>query len=199
MINFSKTTFIKTVVDVHQRPSFPLPEVIFIGRSNVGKSSLINALTLQKGLAKVSTKPGKTRYLNYFNVDNAFYLVDAPGFGFTLKGKRELAQFAVMMESYFQEAKPTLALYLIDSRRRILEEDVSFIQTLNQSMNVLLVFTKTDKLNQSEKAHLLHHVQTLGISREQSVFSSINQAKTILLLRRLIEDHLSLKTKQNPL
>ncbi len=197
MIQFQNTTFVKTVVEVSQRPSFPLPEVIFIGRSNVGKSSLINALTQTKNLAKVSTKPGKTRYLNYFNVDNTFYLVDAPGFGFTLKGKQELAQFAVMMEGYFQIAKPSLGLYLIDGRRGLKEEDIGFIHTLNQSMNILVVFTKMDKLNQSEKATLLKHIKAIGLSEKQAVFTSIDHAKSIQILRHTLQDFLSLKSSPN--
>ncbi len=197
MIQFQNTTFVKTVVDVSQRPSFPLPEVIFIGRSNVGKSSLINALTQTKNLAKVSTKPGKTRYLNYFNVDDTFYLVDAPGFGFTLKGKQELAQFAVMMEGYFQIAKPSLGLYLIDGRRGLKEEDIGFIHTLNQSMNILVVFTKMDKLNQSEKASLLKHIKAIGLSEKQAVFTAVDHAKSIQILRHTLQDFLSLKSSPN--
>lgn len=194
MIDFKKTTFIKTVVDVNQRPSFPLPEVIFIGRSNVGKSSLINALTQQKGLAKVSTKPGKTRYLNYFNVHDTFYLVDAPGFGYTLRGKQELDQFAEIMETYFQAAKPRLGLYLIDSRRVLTEEDAHFIRHLNATMNVILIFTKVDKLNQSEKAQLKKHVTALGVDEDHYDVISIQDARSIIRLRHRIESMISLKS-----
>jgi GTP-binding protein len=193
VIDFRKTTFIKTVVEVTQRPSFLLPEVIFIGRSNVGKSSLINALTQIKGLAKVSTKPGKTRYLNYFNVDDTFYLVDAPGFGYTQRGKQELEQFAGIMDTYFQTAQPTLALYLIDGRRVLTEEDSRFITHLNQSMNIVIVFTKVDKLNQSEKAHLRNHIRQLGLQDDQCALVSIHEAKAMQRFRNQLDAMISLK------
>ena len=100
MIDFSRVQFIKSAPTIKQRPGEVLPELVFIGRSNVGKSSLINALTNQK-IAKVSSKPGKTILLNYFNVDYKFYLVEAPDYGYTASGTRHLDNVATMMESYF--------------------------------------------------------------------------------------------------
>jgi GTP-binding protein len=199
VIDFKKTTFIKTVVEVTQRPSFLLPEVIFIGRSNVGKSSLINAITQSKGLAKVSTKPGKTRYLNYFNVDDNFYLVDAPGFGYTQRGKQELEQFSDIMETYFQTAEPRLALYLIDGRRVLTQEDSRFISHLNQTMNIIIVFTKVDKLNQSEKAHLRNHIRQLGLNDDQCALVSIHEPKSMQRFRSQLEAMISLKNERTPL
>ena len=83
MINFSKAKFIKSAQTYSQKPEKNLKEIVFVGKSNVGKSSLINALVKNKGLAKTSSKPGYTKLLNYFEIDEKFYLVDAPGYGFT--------------------------------------------------------------------------------------------------------------------
>jgi GTP-binding protein len=185
-MDFKKTTFIKTVVRLEDRPRFLLPEVIFIGRSNVGKSTLINALTSQKKLAKTSSTPGKTRYLNYYMVDHQFYLVDAPGFGYTAYGKQDLERFAELMQPYFVEAKPRLALYLMDSRRDVLESDIQWIRELNRQMNVLLVFTKIDVLNQKEQAALIKQLKTLGLSNEEFAFVSQENQRLVEKLRDLI-------------
>lgn len=188
-MDFKKTTFIKTVVRLEDRPRFYLPELILIGRSNVGKSSLINALTNQKKLAKTSSTPGKTRYLNYYMVDNTCYLVDAPGFGFTVYGKQEMQRFAALMEPYFVEAKPTLALYLIDSRREVLESDVNFIKDLNSRMNVLMVFTKIDVLNQKEQAALIKQLKVLGLSTKDFAFVSRSNARLLDQLKEQIRSY----------
>jgi GTP-binding protein len=185
-MDFKKTTFIKTVVRLEDRPRFLLPEVIFIGRSNVGKSTLINALTSQKKLAKTSSTPGKTRYLNYYMVDHQFSLVDAPGFGYTAYGKQDLERFAELMQPYFVEAKPRLALYLMDSRRDVLESDIQWIRELNRQMNVLLVFTKIDVLNQKEQAALIKQLKTLGLSNEEFAFVSQENQRLVEKLRDLI-------------
>jgi GTP-binding protein len=188
-MDFKKTTFIKTVVRLEDRPRFSLPELIFIGRSNVGKSSLINALTGQRKLAKTSSTPGKTRYLNYYMVDHACYLVDAPGFGFTAYGKQEMRRFSELMQPYFAEAKPRLALYLMDSRRDVLEADNQFIQDLNRLMNVLIVFTKIDVLNQKEQAALIKQLKTLGLESKDFAFVSRDNPRLLDQLREQIKTY----------
>lgn len=150
MINFSNVSFLTSVAHVNDRPT-DLKDVLFVGRSNVGKSSLINALVSRKSLAYTSSKPGHTKLLNYFNVDQKFYLVDAPGFGYIFKGPQDA--FSEMMETYFLKHKPHLVVFLFDARRIPKEEDISFFHFLKEkNINVLLVLTKSDKLNQKEKA-----------------------------------------------
>lgn len=188
-MDFLKTTFVKTVASLQDRPRLLLPEMILIGRSNVGKSSLINALTGQKHLAKTSATPGKTRYLNYYLVDQQAYLVDAPGFGYTSYGKQEMQRFGELMQPYFTEAKPRLALYLLDSRRDVLQTDVEFIQRLNAQMNVLLVFTKADQLNQKGRAALAKQLQTLGLSTQDYALVSKETPRLIAKLREQIQPY----------
>ncbi len=190
-MDFQKTTFVKTVVRVEDRPRFSLPEIILIGRSNVGKSSLINALTGQKKLAKTSATPGKSRRLNYYLVDHHLSLVDAPGFGYTQYGKQEMQRFAELMQPYFSEAKPKLGLYLMDSRREVLETDVVFIQELNRFMNVLIVFTKIDVLNQKEQAALLKQLKTLGLPTQDYAFVSRDNPRLIQKLKEQIQGYIS--------
>jgi GTP-binding protein len=187
-MNFQKTTFIKTVVDLKDRPKFVLPEIVFIGRSNVGKSSLINALTKQKKLAKTSATPGKTRYLNYYLVDQQVYFVDAPGFGYTAYGKKDLQRFSQLMQPYFTEAKPKLALYLMDSRRQILEADIGFIKDLNRLMNVLIIFTKIDLLNQKQQAALIKQLTALELLQKDYAFVSRDNPRLLDKLREQLHD-----------
>ena len=102
MINFRNSTFIKSTPSVKERPLDQFPEVLIVGKSNVGKSSLINALCQRKALAFTSSKPGHTRLLNYYNIDNAFYLVDAPGYGYAKVDKPTQKKFGLMIEDYLK-------------------------------------------------------------------------------------------------
>ena len=159
MINFRNVNFVKSAPSASQRPD-GLFDIMFVGRSNVGKSSLINALCSRKDLAFTSSKPGHTRLLNYYNVDDKFYLVDAPGYGYVSKGPKDA--FAEMMEGYFATSKPRLVIFLFDSRRTPQDDDVSFMKYLKeQNIPVLLVLTKADKLNQSEKAAIKKNIAPL--------------------------------------
>ena len=159
MIDFRNVSFIKSAPSASQRPD-GLFDIMFVGRSNVGKSSLINALCSRKDLAFTSSKPGHTRLLNYYNVDNKFYLVDAPGYGYVAKGPKDA--FSEMMEDYYATSKPRLVVFLFDSRRTPKDDDISFMKYLkNEEIAVLLVLTKADKLNQSEKAAIAKNIKPL--------------------------------------
>ena len=162
MINFLNATFIKSCPNRNEKPQAQKPEVLIVGRSNVGKSSLINALTQKKKLAFTSSKPGHTRLLNYYDIDNKFYLVDAPGYGYA-KGGIDLDRlFAEMMSSYFDNNTDLkLVLILLDARRE-LSEDISMVsirayilmsgllddsesETLRAVNNVLKAYKRTSK------------------------------------------------------
>jgi GTP-binding protein len=135
----------------------PLPEIAFAGRSNVGKSSLINHFFEQKKLAKTSATPGKTRLLNFFSVDEKFLLVDLPGYGYAKAPKEEIEKWSAAIENYIQH-RPTLKLILllIDSRRGFNSEDQALREwALHKQIPLIVILTKTDKLSTSEKAALL--------------------------------------------
>ena len=128
------------------------PEFAFIGRSNVGKSSLINMLTNQKSLAKVSATPGKTRLINHFLIDEQWYMVDLPGYGYARVSKNERKGFSEMITRYILEREQMVFLFLlVDSRLEPQKIDLEFIQFLGEnSVPFGIVFTKCDKLSQNK-------------------------------------------------
>ncbi len=162
MIDFHNAKYIISAPEYSLRPKDSLPEIVFIGKSNVGKSTLINLLTGQR-LAYSSKSAGKTKLLNYFLIDDRFYLVDSPGYGYTAYGSKEDGNFAKMMEGYFQNPKLKGAVLLVDSRRSLKEEERSIASYLESiSLPYLLVFTKSDKTTQKERAHLLSDASALS-------------------------------------
>jgi len=139
--------FIKSSSRVEECPPADRPEFAFIGRSNVGKSSLINLLTNHGKLAKVSSKPGKTQLINHFLIDNIWYLVDLPGYGWAKVSKSQKAEWKKMISRYLEERENlTLVFVLIDSRHDPQQIDLDFINTLGLAgLPLALVFTKADK------------------------------------------------------
>ena len=132
-------------------PTDGKPEFAFIGRSNVGKSSLINMLVNHKDMAKVSGTPGKTRQINYFVINSEWYLVDLPGYGFARASKKAKANYERMIEQYLLQRETLMcAMVLLDSRHELQEIDKEFINWLG-SMHIpfVLVFTKLDKLKEA--------------------------------------------------
>lgn len=192
MINFTNATFIKSCPTRKEKPQDLKPEVLIVGKSNVGKSSLINALCNKKKIAFTSSKPGHTRLLNYYNIDNSFYLVDAPGYGYA-KGGLDLDRlFANMMDSYFdnnQELK--LVLVLLDARRELSQDDqeiINFIKESGYPFN--LVITKMDKVNQKEKAALNKRLKESGFSLDHVFYTSSLDNEGLNILKKGIEKSL---------
>jgi ribosome biogenesis GTP-binding protein ysxC len=139
---------------VEKCPTTGLPEYAFIGRSNVGKSSLINMLTARKGLAMTSQKPGKTQLINHFIINDAWYLVDLPGYGYARLGKDSRDSLRRMIEDYVLERKELVLLFvLLDCRHDPQKIDLEFIQWLGkEGVPFALVFTKADKLSKGRLA-----------------------------------------------
>ncbi len=133
-------------------PKDDRPEFAFIGRSNVGKSSLINMLTNRKSLAKVSVTPGKTKLLNYFDIDSKWYLVDLPGYGYARVSKSERAAFEKMIHGYLKNRNSLMvAFVLIDSRHELQKADQEFLDWCGENqIPIAIVFTKIDKLKKSQ-------------------------------------------------
>jgi len=143
-----QSAFIGSFTKISQCPSDALPEYAFIGRSNVGKSSLINMITRRKKLAKVSHTPGKTKTLNYFRIDDAWYLVDLPGYGYAKVSKTDRKSWGKMIRSYLANRTTLSCVFvLIDSRVPPQKLDLEFISWLGESqIPFMLIFTKVDKL-----------------------------------------------------
>ena len=144
--------FITSSSKIVQCPGPGLPEFAFIGRSNVGKSSLINMLTGRKSLAKVSGKPGKTQLINHFLINNAWYLVDLPGYGWAKVAKSEKQKWGVMIHDYILERETLTCLFvLVDSRLEPQAIDVEFINWLGEKgVPFVIVFTKADKQSKNK-------------------------------------------------
>lgn len=146
--------FVISNTDYRKCPETHLPEYAFIGRSNVGKSSLINMLTNRKDLAKTSSKPGKTLLINHFFIDNTWYLVDLPGYGYATASKSMRDKLKKIIDSYilFREQLTNLFV-LIDSRHEPQKIDLEFMQWLGESnVPFAIIFTKKDKLSKSKFA-----------------------------------------------
>lgn len=139
--------FLMSNTRVEQCPAPDKPEYAFIGRSNVGKSSLINMLTEHKGLAKTSASPGKTQLINHFLINDNWYLVDLPGYGYAKVSKGSRDDWRKMISYYFQKRENlTCVFVLIDSRHEPLKTDIDFINNLGKlGVPFVLTFTKADK------------------------------------------------------
>lgn len=186
MINFNRTKFIKSAYNLEDH-LYDYQQILFIGKSNVGKSSLINAITNQNKLAYVSKTPGMTKLVNYYLVDEKFYLVDVPGFGYR-KISRSDDKFVELMDNYLLK-NPCLkyVFYLIDSRRGIdedAEEVISYIASLNYPLYI--IFTKADKLNQSEKAKIRNNIASYNI-KEYQFFSNVDEKLINDLQKKIVE------------
>lgn len=143
-----KAEFVMSNSDVSKCPTEGLPEYAFIGRSNVGKSSLINMLTNHKGLAKTSGRPGKTQLINHFKVNNQWFLVDLPGYGYARVSKTTKRVFQKFITQYFEKRKQLIcAFVLVDIRHEPQPIDLEFMQWLGENtIPFAIVFTKADKL-----------------------------------------------------
>ena len=144
--------FMLSVVNLDGLPPADRPEICFAGRSNVGKSSLINALTNRKGLARASNTPGRTRELNYFNVDDRLNLVDLPGYGYARAPKAQISNWTKLTRSFLRgRAGLRRVFLLIDSRHGIKPSDIELMEMLDDAaVTYQLVLTKTDKIKRAE-------------------------------------------------
>lgn len=174
MIKIKDAQFIRSIVRLSDRPEPALPEFAFAGRSNVGKSSLINSLMNRKNYAKVSKQPGKTRTINYFRINSQFYLVDLPGYGFARVPGKEKENWRKMIEEYLLNSPDLVALFvLIDSVVGPQKNDIQLVEWLKyHRIPFQIVATKTDKLSRSKLAlHLRQLREKLQLPQEQIVIS----------------------------
>lgn len=150
-MKINSANFIISNTDVERCPKDDIPEYAFIGRSNVGKSSLINALTNHKKLAKTSGKPGKTQLINHFKINDLWFLVDLPGYGYAQVSKTKRKTFQSFIKDYFLKREQLVCSFvLVDSRHLPQKIDLEFMQFLGENgIPFAIIFTKADKLGSS--------------------------------------------------
>ena len=152
LMEIKQAEFVSSEADVRKCPTDGKPEFAFIGRSNVGKSSLLNMLTNRKNLAKTSNKPGKTQTINHFIINDQWYLVDLPGYGYASVSKEKRAGFGKIIEDYVLKRDDLHCLFiLLDTRLEPQKIDLEFIQWVGEKeIPLCLVFTKADKLTKNQ-------------------------------------------------
>lgn len=162
-MHIKTATFVVSNQDVSKCPENSFPEYAFIGRSNVGKSSLINMLTNQKKLAKTSGRPGKTQLINHFLINEQWYLVDLPGYGYARVSKSSKKTFQKFITSYFRQRKQLVSAFvLIDIRHEPQQIDLNFMQWLGeQQIPFSIIFTKSDKLKPKAIERNIVHYQSI--------------------------------------
>lgn len=174
---FKEQKFVKSVYSIDDLPKLRLPEIVLCGRSNVGKSSFINSLFNRKDLAKISSTPGKTRSINYYDIDNKFYIVDLPGYGYAKVSLSERKNWAKLIDEFFTKSGYiNLVIHIIDSRHKPTELDIQ-LNTLMKQLNLPYIFllNKSDKLKQSEFKIALKNLAELfpeAIYNENTFFYS---------------------------
>lgn len=202
-IQYRNTTFWGVASDLKSCPPSDRPEIVFSGKSNVGKSSLINALADNRKLARVSATPGKTRLVVYFNVDNKMYFADLPGYGYAKAAKDVKEKFNKLCDDYFVSGRKfSLVLHLIDIRHDPSKDDVRMLEYMNQSgIPYFLVFTKCDKLSKAQIRKQLTEFSKILDFHEDARIYAVSADKKIGLddLRAGIEEYLKdeLESKEN--
>ena len=178
--------FIGSAVKEHQFPKDNLPQIVFSGRSNVGKSSFINAILNRKNIARVSQTPGKTRLVNFFLINDMMYFVDIPGYGYANVSKKMILEFQEMIEAYLQSEQIKITVLLLDIRR-VPNDDDQLMYEYFKSMdrNVLIVLTKADKLSNNQRFNQEKKIkQALSARPEDEIimFSSVTMENKDLIL-----------------
>ena len=172
-INYAN--FVTSSSDVSQCPNSDKPEYAFIGRSNVGKSSLINMLTGRRKLAKISSTPGKTMLINHFIINEQWYLVDLPGYGFTKTSKKAREKIEALIEWYFNDSeyKPTSVVLIVDANIGPTESDKDMLAYLESSKrNIIVLANKVDKIKQKDYTKRMNAVKDFAGENKVIPFSS---------------------------
>jgi len=191
MSKITSAEYITSVVSLRHLPASKLPEIAFAGRSNVGKSSLINALLGRRRLAQISSTPGKTRMLNFFLVNEAFFFVDLPGYGYAKVAKKIRDRWSSLVEPYIRQRETLMGVvHLVDCRREPTGADEQLSLWLDfHHVPTLLVLTKADKLSRSRAAMALDGARkNLGRKENQCVLFSAKTSQGKVAIWRWITD-----------
>ncbi|MBR1925396.1 MAG: YihA family ribosome biogenesis GTP-binding protein [Clostridia bacterium] len=186
--------FLTSIIDKNKLEQLSLPQFAFVGRSNVGKSSLLNALSKRKSLAKTSSTPGRTRLINIFEINNSFYFVDLPGYGFAKASKTEQASWQGLIEDYLTNSQNLkLVFVLIDSRHSPTEKDIQMLKFLYAyQIPFKIIATKIDKLTKTELQKNKKLISSeLGVGVDDIIFVSSEKKQNISQILDLIEEFLN--------
>ena len=172
------TEFLVGAVSAKQYPKEDLPEFAFVGRSNVGKSSLIKSLLNRKKLVRISSSPGKTREINFFNINETMMFADLPGYGFARVSPALQKKWKTMIEEYLTQRKPLIAIiFIVDVRRKPTELDLTLKEWLEElDRDYILVITKADKISASERSKQVKQIKATFLGKNSlgfSVYSSL--------------------------
>lgn len=197
---FKNAKYLSSYFKFSDIPKSNIPEIAFAGRSNVGKSTLINNVLNRKNLVQVSKTPGKTRALNYFEVDGKFHFVDLPGYGFAKVAKSERDTWGKLIESYLRESSNLRGLvHIIDCRRGLLETDWTLIDFVSYIFNkserplkVVYVLSKADKLKSAGRAETYKNILAeLKCDPRQLIFFSALNGQGVVEIRKIIAEILT--------
>ncbi|MCD6162065.1 MAG: YihA family ribosome biogenesis GTP-binding protein [candidate division Zixibacteria bacterium] len=198
-MQFKNADYTASYYNLSDIPKTGYPEIAFAGRSNVGKSSLINKILNRKKLAQVSKTPGKTKALNYFEIDRKYYFVDLPGFGYAHVSKKERDSWGELIEAYLSKSNNLKGIvHIIDSRRGIMEIDISLVNFVNYlyrehqiDLKMLWILSKSDKLKSKAKSDVYKKaLQDLQCDPGQLIFFSTTNGQGVTEVRKLIMEML---------
>lgn len=196
-MDYSKAQFERAYGTFEQLPASTMPEIVFSGRSNVGKSSLINKVFNRKNLARVSSVPGKTITINFYSCGNDAKIVDLPGYGYAKVAKSEKTRWANMMEQYFNSGRDIkLVVQLVDMRHPATADDIMMIEFLEHAgIDYIVVMTKSDKLNKGEyKSRVENSRQELSfVDPENIIPFSAQTGENVDKIKAIIESRLEAK------
>ena len=194
-LNISNAEFVRSAVKKADFPRDQLPQIVFAGRSNVGKSSVINKILNRKNLARVGAAPGKTTHINYFLIDKKFYLVDLPGYGYAKVSKEEKARWGKLIESWFADTElMTLGVQIVDARHKPTADDCTMAEWFKScGKPYIVVENKLDKLKKSEiEGNVARIRETLGLDEDAVVIPfSAEKGDGRQALLNLILDHVA--------
>ena len=196
-MKINKAELEAVAVKASQYPPEDIPEIAFAGRSNVGKSSLLNLITGRKALARVSGSPGKTRTINFYRCDDLFRIVDLPGYGFAKVSRSESEKWGEMMEAYLENRENLLkVVQLVDIRHKPSAQDVQMYDYLKYyGLDGIVVATKADKVSGNERARNIRTIrETLGMKKGDSVIPVSALKRTgdrelLQMLEKVIDEH----------
>ena len=186
--NYNKAEFLCSYFDARELPLERKPEVVFVGRSNAGKSSMINKLVNRKKFAYTSSKPGKTAAINYFSIDNSIYIVDLPGYGFAQKSKAERKGWGSLIETYFELGRDMrLVVLLIDIRHGpTADDEMMYEYLMSKTVPFCVAATKSDKISKTAAKEMVEKIsEQFGVNAFS--FSS-ETGEGVDTLKAIIED-----------